>query len=1081
MQPYAEIAVRNGYMLELLEPSTPWRYQESQLARKNVHGVGRKQIENMLARFEKNMTGRLLLMKLKLKYSAGNRPPQPAANAPLPLPPQIKQKTKTKTKTKPQPPSVVPPEVKPKRRRKKSKAANKQLQAPQQPVQNASLMDTLALFLARKVLEEGQVLDPEVADSCLSNGVTIGDALLPKKQDVSEPTNSSGAAESRTPHVSISSEGSAVNTCGLVDSGGSSDDDSSDDESDEEVEKEDDDNDAAVEVQELGEWQVSDNEWLYQSDDGKIEEELNEADILEPVASGVQCWEYILVMDDSKWMYQKHHPEAQDTGVQDNPETAAEQVDGLLINLTADPTDLADSKVDFLVDVEESAREKTSTVNLLIDIFSTVEDSLEGGVQELLSPVNAPAVTQSLTRQTDSDNNIPSHPFSLDEFDQWLCSLPAESGMEAIHWPAPSSEKSKATSDVAEPIREEPIKMEVTAAPGAEGVNAQTVELCPRGLEISPVLVSSYEEKLMPESTEETDMLETALASGIRPETGNSTLPAEDPEFHPPILEDTEPELAPSPDTHQLCPQTPDGESNEDEYSTASSEEASGNGGKVVPVKENETGAKDLLILASCKAAPTYDFLTWVTKCNKEEPWEQGDSRNNSEEQVETKPKVCGSREQRVPQRVVARKLNQSSDVEVPDSEMWPPEVQAWGTVAEPAVSWDNKDVQQGECKSSQDPQPQRSISASEEVMQNSWKNKLPDEVQKISFSNAGGEDFHVTDGAASRAVTDASTNTHYKDFILISQLKRSRGTPEHVEGVRIVTGHNCNINEGFIPLKHFDRPVPVKLTLDKSSMATQENDDFTAAALVSSQQATAERDHNFAKLVAMFPSAPQDGLKEIFEKCYGDLNWTVDLLLESKLEQFAHVSPDQDREGPVDQRQSPPVTDVSHAEPSGPPPNAEDEPQCNLGARRSWRKENDSKTHMSEEALHLERQLEECVTLSDTSYSEDTLRMKKLRQGELLDMGEVTTKPRQSPPNSSQIAEESALGAIGFSRTRTPSPQFGDATDVQRSSAVNTNLGSSSADLEDGEMMPFELDPGFVSQLHQMFGNPLLSFLEGM
>jgi hypothetical protein len=596
-----------------------------------------------------------------------------------------------------------------------------------------------------------------------------------------------------------------------------------------------------------------------------------------------------------------------------------------------------------------------------------------------------------------------------------------------------------------------------------------------------PILVSSNEEKLMPESTEENCVFETALASGIRPETGNSTPPAEDLEVHPPILEDAEPELAPSLDTHQSCPQTADGESNEDEYySTASSEEASSNGGKVVPAKENRAEAKDLLTLASCKAAPTYDFLTWVTKCNEEEPWEQGDSRNNSQEQVETKPEACGSREQRIPRRVVGRKLNHSNDVEMPDAETLPPEVQSWGTVPEPAMSWENKDVQERECESSQDPQPQRSIFASEEVIQNSWKNRLTDKVQKVSSSDAGCEDSDMTDGAASRAVTDASTNTHYKDFILISQLNRFRGNPELMEGVRIVTGHNCNISEG-VPLKRFDRPMPIKLTLDKSSMATQE-DDFDTAALVSSQHATTERDHNFAKLVAMFPNAPQDGLKEIFEKCYGDLNWTVDLLLESKLEQFAPMSPNQDTEDPIDQRQSPPVTDVSHAEPSGPPPKAEDEPQCALGVRGSWRKENGSKTHVSEEAVHLDRQLEECcVTLSDASYSEDTLRMRKLRHGELLDMGEVTTKPQQSPLDSSRIAEESALGAIGFSRTRTPSPQFGDATEVQRNSDVDKDFGISNDDLDNGEMIPFELDPGFVAQLHQMFGNPLLSFLEGM
>lgn len=1060
MKPYAEIAVGNGYMLELLEPSTPWRYHEPQLVHRNVHGVQRKQIENMLSHFEKNLTGRLLLTKLKLKYPVGNRPPQPAVP-----PPQMNQKKKS------QAPAVVPPEDKPKKRRKKSKTTSQQPQAPQQPVQPAqdvSHMDTLALFLARKVLEEGQTLDPEVTNKRLSNGVTIGNALLPKKQNVSEPTNSSGAVKTRISHDSISSEGSVVNTCGLVDmgsqvdNGGSSDDDSIEDESGAEVEGE--------EVD--GEWQVSDNDWMYQSGDDRAEEEINGADNLEPVSSGMQCWEYILVMENSEWIYQKHHPEAQDSVVQVNSETTTEQVEGLLINLSADSTDVADSDVDFLVNVEESARKNTSTENLLVDIFSTVEDSLESGAQKLLSPVSAPAVAQGLARHTDSDASTPSHPFSLDEFDQWLYSHRVDPETEAILWQAPFSGKSKAASDIVKLIREEPIRTEVTGALGAE-----RMDICPHASANSPVLMSGNEEKLV---------FDTDQASGIRPETTNSTLPVEEPEACHPVLGNTVPKFVPSPDTHQhTFPQTTDGESKEHEcYSSVWSEEASSSG-----VKENKTGANDFLNISSCKSTPTRDLLTRVAKCNKEETWDQDNSRNHSNDQVQMKPDVCGFMEQRVLRTVMRKKLNESSDVEVPDTERMPPEVKAWETVAEPAVSWENEDVQKGECKSSQGPQPQRSIFVSEEVsrveqgwsdtcfasfqmptlitpddfMQNSRKNRLTEEVQKINFSNAGGKDSDVGGGATSRTVTDTSTNTHYKDFVLISQLNRSRGTPEPVEGVRIVTAHNCNISEGVVPLKHTDRPVPVKLALDKSSMTTQE-DDYAAAVLMSSQQMNADRDRNFAKLVAMFPNAPQDALKEIFEKCCGDLNWTVDLLLESKLEPLEPLSPDQDTEGPVLQGQSVPATDVSQTEPLGPPPKAEDQQQRSLGARKSWRKENESKTRLSEQALHLED--------SDGSYSEDTLRMRKLRHGELLDMGEVTTKPRQSPPNSSQIAEGSALGPIGFSRTRTPSPQSGDPTDVQRNNV---------ADLDDGEMMPFELDPGFVAQLHQMFGNPLLSILEGM
>jgi hypothetical protein len=1060
MKPYAEIAVGNGYVLELLEPCTPWRYNESQLAHKNVHGVPRKQIENMLARFEMNLTGKSLLTKLKLKYPVGNRPPQPAVP-----PPQMKQKKKS------QAPAVVPPEDKPKKRRKRSKTTSQQLQAPQQPVQPAqdvSLMDTLTLFLARKVLEEGQILDPKVANRRLSNGVTIGNTLLTKKQNVSELTNSSGAVKKRISHDSISSEGSVVISCGLVDmgsqvdNGGSSEDDSNEDESGtevegEEVERVEDDNDSEIDIEGLGEWQVSDNDCLYQSSDDGVEEEIDGTDNLEPVASGMQCWEYILVMDNSEWIYQKHHPEAQDSVVQDNPETTTEQVESLLINLSADSTDVADSDVDLLVNVEENVRKNTSTENLLVDIFSTVEDSLESGAQKLLSPVSAPVVAQGLARHTDSDASTPSHPFSLAEFDQWLYSLPVEPEMESILWQAPFSGKSKAASDIVELIREEPVRTDVTGALGTERMDIKTVELCPHALANSPVLVYANEENLV---------FDTDQASGIRPETTSSTLPVEKPEVCHPILGDTVPKLVPSPDTHQhTFPQTTDGGSKEDEYcSNVCSEEASNNGIKEVPTKENTTGAKNFLNFFSCKATPTRDLLTRVAKCNKEETWDEDNSRDTSDEQVQVKPDVCGFMEQRVLRMVRGEKWNESNDVEVPDTETMPPEVKAWETVADPAVSWENEGIQKGECKSSQGPQPQRSIFVSEEVtrveqgwsdtcfasfqmptlitpddfMQNSRKNRLTEEVQRISFSNAGGKDSDVGGGTASRTVTDASTNTYYKDFVLISQLNRCKGAPEPVEGVRIVTAHNCNITEGAVLLKHIDRPVPVKLTLDKSSMTTQE-DDYAAAVLIPSQQINADKDHNFAKLVAMFPNAPQDALKEIFEKCYGDLNWTVDLLLESKLEPLEPLSPDQDTEGPGLQGQPLPAADVSQAEPLGPPPKAGDEQQCSLGARKSWRKENDSKTRLSERALHLKGHLEDSsTTLSDASYSEDTLRMRKLRHGELLDMGEVTTKPRQSPRNSTQIAEESALGPIGCSRTRTPSPQSGDLTDVQRNSVAD-------------------------------------------
>lgn len=50
MKPYVHPAVHYGYAIEILEPSTPWCRKESELCRRNTHGVPRQNIRNMLER-----------------------------------------------------------------------------------------------------------------------------------------------------------------------------------------------------------------------------------------------------------------------------------------------------------------------------------------------------------------------------------------------------------------------------------------------------------------------------------------------------------------------------------------------------------------------------------------------------------------------------------------------------------------------------------------------------------------------------------------------------------------------------------------------------------------------------------------------------------------------------------------------------------------------------------------------------------------------------------------------------------------------------------------------------------------------
>lgn len=60
MLPYAQAAVQYGYILEILEPMTPWRYSAGKLGMKNQHRVQKDKIQIMLDKYEKGNVNDLL-------------------------------------------------------------------------------------------------------------------------------------------------------------------------------------------------------------------------------------------------------------------------------------------------------------------------------------------------------------------------------------------------------------------------------------------------------------------------------------------------------------------------------------------------------------------------------------------------------------------------------------------------------------------------------------------------------------------------------------------------------------------------------------------------------------------------------------------------------------------------------------------------------------------------------------------------------------------------------------------------------------------------------------------------------------
>ena len=67
MRPYFELGVANSYKIQILEPSTDWKFKPKMLTSRNSHGVPRHSIENMMDRYEKNLTVDTLLALWNLK------------------------------------------------------------------------------------------------------------------------------------------------------------------------------------------------------------------------------------------------------------------------------------------------------------------------------------------------------------------------------------------------------------------------------------------------------------------------------------------------------------------------------------------------------------------------------------------------------------------------------------------------------------------------------------------------------------------------------------------------------------------------------------------------------------------------------------------------------------------------------------------------------------------------------------------------------------------------------------------------------------------------------------------------------
>lgn len=97
MEPYLKFGVRNGYIIEVMEPTTPWAKKINQLAKKNTHNVPLASLKRMSENYCLNITGESLKKAYGLSYPSNMVPPVKRTMPPLITSPANKSKPVSKS------------------------------------------------------------------------------------------------------------------------------------------------------------------------------------------------------------------------------------------------------------------------------------------------------------------------------------------------------------------------------------------------------------------------------------------------------------------------------------------------------------------------------------------------------------------------------------------------------------------------------------------------------------------------------------------------------------------------------------------------------------------------------------------------------------------------------------------------------------------------------------------------------------------------------------------------------------------------------------------------------------------------
>lgn len=262
-----------------------------------------------------------------------------------------------------------------------------------------------------------------------------------------------------------------------------------------------------------------------------------------------------------------------------------------------------------------------------------------------------------------------------------------------------------------------------------------------------------------------------------------------------------------------------------------------------------------------------------------------------------------------------------------------------------------------------------------------------------------------------------------------------------NVEFLKIIETVNRDINRST-PASPKNLPIPKKVMLEKSCLTEDIYDDY---------------ENHMSELMNLFPTIPKNNLIYWYNKCKGDLEWTIEFLLEAK-DELDTLYEDENMAESNENK-----SDTSE--------NLEVEFTINPGPSTSTSVKSKKFKKSIVQDNELKKLIESKVDIDDKYYSKHVLKVKnfKFNKGKgnsehLSQNSESNSSNSSSSMENKNIQEEEILNI--------------EDSDMEFDDSDNDDSGKS--DISSNETIELNLGDYFVSQLEKEFGDPNVEYPKG-